>query len=298
MERRTLYLMPPQFLTTDGREFAIVEQDQIVSRVPLGEIQQVVAFAGCDFSPLAVRTAKRYDIPLIFLADHGETISRLEPPEKAIYFAQQCRCLNDPDFCLQLAQALLRGRLHNEIAVLSQGGDAHDPQPAIAQRQAGLETLPTLPDLTAVRAWARSIPTVDRTPWQFLGSQWRAFNLQLAQGDRLATALLSQELYALLRQAGCSPHLGTLHPDCQNHLPLPCDLMEQFRPLLTPWVWQHSTPIHPYCSLAQWQQFLQTFYSHPYGGVMTLRDCLAWQVEEYVMALTEGTAYRPFLWVA
>ncbi|MCW6038250.1 CRISPR-associated endonuclease Cas1 [Spirulina subsalsa FACHB-351] len=301
MENQTLYLTQPgSFLTTDGRDFAIVQQDQILTRVPIANIQQIVAFTGCDFSKLVVPTAQRYEIPLIFLADHGKMISRLEPPEKAVYLAQQYQSLHQPDFGLQLAQSLLWGRWQNGITLLSHWYRRYTSDVlyrAITQLKESLDTLPTLSHLSAVKVWAQSITPLYRTSWQFLFCQWGAFNLKLDEGYSLAAALLSQELYALLRQAGCSPHVGTLHPDCQNHLPLPCDLMEQFRPLLDQWVGQNSRLLHPHCSLTAWEEFLQTPYTHPYGGVMTLRDCFAWQVREYVTALTEGTAYRPFLLV-
>ncbi|NEO26789.1 MAG: CRISPR-associated protein Cas1, partial [Kamptonema sp. SIO4C4] len=71
--------------------------------------------------------------------------------------------------------------------------------------------------------------------------------------------------------------------------------MEQFRPLVERWVWQNWSPVHSGCSLDQWEGFLQHSVTHPYGGVMSLRSCLGWQVREYVTAVTEGTAYRPFL---
>ncbi|NEO26068.1 MAG: CRISPR-associated endonuclease Cas1 [Kamptonema sp. SIO4C4] len=271
-----LYLTQPNsFLTTDGREFAVVQEDCILSRVPLEQIQQVVAFEGGEFSKLAVRTAQRYGIPLIFIADHGRTIARFEPPTEALYLAQQYQFSHQPEFYLPLAQSLLRGRWHNGVTILLQLYARHTSDAlhqAIAQLKADLETLPGLSSLAAVRVWAQRVTQFYRNSWRFFCAQQGAVNWSIEEGYSMAYALLSQELYALLREAGCSPHVGTLHPDCQNHLPLPCDLMEQFRPLVERWVWQNWSPVHSGCSLDQWEGFLQHSVTHPYGEVMSLRS--------------------------
>jgi len=296
----TLYFTQPySFLTADTREFAVVEDDRVLKRIPITEVEQIVVFQDCNLSKLAVRIAYRWQIPLIYIGDRGRTMARVEPEDNPLYLTQQRESLREPEFCFQLAQSLLQGRCHNGIAILLEAYAHHTHQileKAISKLQQYLDALPTLTHLAQVKALVEAIAPIYRLAWHVLGcEQGMTFNGEPSYD--LAYALLSQEFYRLLRQTGCSPHLGTLHPHCQNHLPLPCDLMEPFRPLVERWVLQVGNSLDDLASIEQWPGFLQMAVTHPYGGTMSLQECLRWQVDEYVVAITQGTAYRPFLLV-
>lgn len=286
---RAIYLTEPKsYLEADGREFVAICGGRIRYRHPVRQVRQIVAFDGCTLTRTAVRAVCRYRVPLSFIGDGGRIVAHLAPRDTAIYETAQRERNGDRQFCATFIAALLRGRWFNAVAFLRTLGDtaiAADLERRLDDL-AGLTDPPTLRTWQAetLRGYRRALRALPGTPEQFGATL------------ELACALLSRELYALLLSSGCHPEVGTLHRRCQNHLPLPCDLMEQFRPAVERWAFDGKVGFRDRVAFVRsWECFMAAEVLHPHAGPSSLRDALSWQVDEYVRAITETAEYRPFL---
>lgn len=285
----TIYLtQPDSYLEADSRDFALIEQDRIQSRHAICETEQVIIFEGGILSRNALRAIRRYNIPLGFIGDNGRLSAQITPKETLLYATLQQKRHRDSDFCLALIHSFLRGRGYNTLQVLRSRGN----QGVTERIEELLDILPALNHLSSLQAWHRQVTNLYYEALDSLRASVQPFESTV----ELAYALLSRELYGLLRSSGCAAEFGTLHRHCQNHLPLPCDLMEQFRPLIEAWIVEKNiTSSQPTAFVARWQLLMNSPIFHPYAGQISWREALRWQVNEYVQAITETLEYRPFL---
>ncbi|MDL5054160.1 CRISPR-associated endonuclease Cas1 [Oscillatoria laete-virens NRMC-F 0139] len=284
-----IYLTEPKsYLEADGRDFAIVYNEQIQSRYSIYHTQQIVAFEGCTLGRSAVNIICRYRIPFSFIGDNGRIAAHITPQETPFYTALQQERNGDRNFRIPFIQSLLRGRWCNAIKVLQ-----NLEYSAIAEcLEQPLNRLPGLNNWFALQRWQTE---VNRRYHDALRSVLVSVE-SLESALELAYTLLSRELYVLLFASGCCAEVGTLHHHCQNHLPLPCDLMEQFRPVVELWVLGNAFNLSDRAAFVEnWESFMITEFLHPYAGQMSLREVLAWQVDEYIRAITTTAEYRPFL---
>ncbi|TVU54219.1 MAG: CRISPR-associated protein Cas1 [Arthrospira sp. PLM2.Bin9] len=292
-----IYLTEPEsYLEADAREFVMIIQDQIQSRYPIHDTQQIVVFEGCTVGRSGTAAICRYHIPLFFVGDNGHISAHFTSAKQPIYTALQHQRNCQHNFCISLVQSLLRGRWLNGIKVLQNLGDCGGE----GYLEKFLDILPSLNDTQSIQTWH----------WQISRRYRRTLNSILVSAENFATywqladCLLAHELQVLLLASGCSVEIGTLHHHCYNHLPLPCDLMEQFRPIVDAWIVEITQnlgvdeamkKLHLTVFINHWEEFLNRQIFHPYAGWVSFRNVLSWQVDEYVRTITEAVEYRPFL---
>ncbi|MDT9186752.1 MULTISPECIES: CRISPR-associated endonuclease Cas1 [Limnospira] len=292
-----IYLTEPQsYLEADLRDFAIVYNDRIQSRHSIDTTQQIIAFEGCTLGRSAIAAIYRYRIRLSFIRDNGHITAQITPQETPFYTVLQQERNSDRNFRIAFIHSLLRGRWYNATKVLQSLGYSGIRE-CLEQQ---LEVLPGLNSWLALQTWQVQVFQRYQKALRSVLVSVKDFEPTL----ELAYALLSRELYVLLLSSGCCAEVGTLHLHCQNHLPLPCDLMEPFRPVVEAWVFKKAPKFSDRGGLSQshratfvqnWESLMATQIFHAYAGQVSLRSALAWQVEEYVRAITETLEYRPFL---
>lgn len=292
-----IYLTEPEsYLEADSREFAIVAGEQIQSRHPIRDTGKIVVFEGCSVGRSARAAICRYQIPVFFIGDKGNIGAYFIPQKPLLYATLQRERNRDRNFCLSFIQSLLRGRWLNGIQVLQNMG--YDAVGDCLERP--LEILPGLNDTRSIKTWHWQVSHRYRLALNSMVVSMEIFE----ESVQLAHHFLSHELQVLLLASGCSSEVGTLHHHCYNHLPLPCDLMEQFRPIVEAWiaeflpnleVCEAVKKLHHQAFIEQWEQFINRRIFHDYAGWVDFREVLSWQVDEYVRAITEAVEYRPFL---
>lgn len=329
----TLYVTSPgSFLQVKSSHFQLFEQQQLCQEIPIKQVSQIILFSYCDLSRRAVNLALSHRIPVAFLADQGHYIGRVDADvqRQRQYKTRQQECSLHLEFTQSIAESLIRAKLYNSRTLLlrlNRRTSTSSAQKAINALTQLIEHLPMVNTLDALWNYETKAATLY---YRALGSllpnsfnfQQRTFRPPIDRINSLLNlgyALLSQNLYIFVQELGLDTDLGNLHTSCQNHTPLVCDLMEQFRaPIVEDLVadlvnreclslddflppdeqgGMYLSPNVLHKFLKHWEEKLQTPVTHLSVVNVTYRHCLELQVREYLSFLIgEQEFYRPLLW--
>ena len=249
----TLYVtLPDSYLRLDNDTLRVQVDDETKLRVPLHHLQAVVCFGHVNLSaPLMHRLADAA-ITLVLLDVNGRFKARLEGAVSGNVLLRQAqhRAVDDAAFTLEVARAMVAGKLKNQRQVLLRGArEAKLPdEEALLTRAAqdlaaSLRALPQAATLDVLRGVEGEAA---RTYFAAINLVVRAdlranFSMdgrsRRPPRDRM-NALLSF-LYAMwmndcrsaCEAAGLDPQLGFLHAVRPGRAALALDLVEEFRPL-------------------------------------------------------------------
>ena len=248
----TLYVtLPDSWLRLDNDTLRVQQDDETRLRVPLHHLQAVVCFGHVGLSaPLMHRLADD-GIALVLLDANGRFKARLEGAVTGNVLLRQAqhRAVDNPAFTLELARAIVAGKLKNQRQVLQRGSreSKQAEEEALLTRAAqnlaaSLRALPAATDLDTLRG----------VEGEAARTYFAAFNLLVRADlrehfsldgrsrrpprDRM-NALLSflysmwtNDCRSACEAAGLDPQLGFLHAVRPGRAALALDLVEEFRP--------------------------------------------------------------------
>lgn len=249
----TLYVtLPESYIRLDNDTLRVQVGDETKLRVPLHHLQAVVCFGHVNLSaPLMHRLASEA-IALVLLDFNGRFQARLEGPVSGNVLLRQAqyRAVDNAAFTLELARALVAGKLKNQRQVLLRGArEAKLPDEAARLTRAAQDLAASLRALPQ----GTSLDTLRGVEGEAARTYFGAINLIVRpelRGDFIMdgrsrrpprdrmNALLSF-LYAMwmndcrsaCEAAGLDPQLGFLHAVRPGRAALALDLVEEFRPL-------------------------------------------------------------------
>ena len=249
----TLYVtLPDSYLRLDNDTLRVQVDDETKLRVPLHHLQAVVCFGHVNLSaPLMHRLADAA-IALVLLDVNGRFKARLEGAVSGNVLLRQAqhRAVDNAAFTLELARALVAGKLKNQRQVLLRGArEAKLPDEEARLTRAAQDlaaSLRALPQATTLDVLRGVEGEAARTYFGAINLVVRAdmradFSVdgrsRRPPRDRM-NALLSF-LYAMwmndcrsaCEAAGLDPQLGFLHAVRPGRAALALDLVEEFRPL-------------------------------------------------------------------
>jgi len=249
----TLYVtLPESYLRLDNDTLRVQMEDETKLRVPLHHLHAVVCFGHVGISaPLMHRLAED-GIALVLLDTNGRFKARLEGGVAGNVLLRQAqhRAVESAEVTLEIARAVLAGKLKNQRHVLLRGAresklpdEAGQLTRAAQNLAASLRALPDAQDLDvmrgiegeAARNYFEAINLLVRPDLR--GNFTMDGRSRRPPRDRM-NALLSF-LYAMwmndcrsaCEAAGLDPQLGFLHAVRPGRAALALDLMEEFRPL-------------------------------------------------------------------
>ena len=248
----TLYVTTPEsYLRLDNDTLRVMVGDEARLRVPLHHLQAVVCMGHVSLStPLMHRLASDA-ITLVLLDDNGRFKARLEGPVSGNVLLRQAqhRAVDNADFTLALARAVVAGKIKNQRQVLLRGArEAKLAEDEAALTRTALDLAASLRALPA----AASLDVLRGVEGEAARNYFGALNL-LVRPDLRATfamdgrsrrpprdrmnALLSffysmwmNDCRSACEAAGLDPQLGFLHALRPGRAALALDLMEEFRP--------------------------------------------------------------------
>ncbi|MDT3440465.1 CRISPR-associated endonuclease Cas1 [Pseudofrankia sp. BMG5.37] len=217
----------------------------VVTSAPLGRISEVVLFGNVTVTTPAMTALLAEDVPLALLTADGRPRGRLEPPRASHIVARrrQLELHHDDKARLRLAQAFVRGKIHNQDILLRRraaGTPADEDAWALARRVAAAGP---------AAAATRSVAELNGVEGAASGAYFRALRLLLADGlgfrrrERHApdvvnmlinytSALLREIVFGAVVAAGLDPYVSFLHVPHPGRPTLVFDLMEEWRPVL------------------------------------------------------------------
>ncbi|MDP3223949.1 MAG: type I-C CRISPR-associated endonuclease Cas1c [Rubrivivax sp.] len=249
---KTLYVTTPEsYLRLDNDTLRVMVGDEARLRVPLHHLQAVVCMGHVGVSsPLMHRLASDA-ITLVLLDDNGRFKARLEGQVSGNVLLRQAqhRAVDNADFTLKLARAVVAGKIRNQRQVLLRGArEAKLADDEAALTRTALDLAASLRALPA----ATSLDVLRGIEGEAARNYFGALNLLVRQDlratfamdgrsrrpprDRM-NALLSffysmwmNDCRSACEAAGLDPQLGFLHALRPGRAALALDLMEEFRP--------------------------------------------------------------------
>jgi len=255
----------PLYLNTQGlfvgrksELLQVKEQGKLVREIRLREINQVNLFGNIQVSTQAMQTLLELQIPLVLHSQHGYFYGMLQGTglKNILLRREQFRLADDPSRSLQIAKALVVGKIRNQRVLLMRN---HVSPPAgvltdlkrLAHKANRVERAESLLGIegTAARIYFQHFAGMIKPgsepldPAAALGEPPR-YSFDFRHRNRrpprdpvnallsLAYALLAKDLTVTAAAVGFDPYLGFYHLPRPGRPALALDLMEPFRPLL------------------------------------------------------------------
>lgn len=226
----------------EGERIVVRKDGQLLLSVPVFKLDSVVVFGGVQITTQAMALLLANGIEVAFMSTDGRLKGRLLPVESrnVPLRLQQYERYHDPVFRLGLAQALVRGKLHNARAVVLRYMRNHPEVPleqtvqaledAIAQVE-GVHDVDSLRGLEgrASAAYFAAFARMVRGDLVFSGRSRRPPGDPVNALLSLGYSLLTHELFGAVAARGLDPYLGFYHDVRYGRPALALDLVEEFR---------------------------------------------------------------------
>lgn len=226
------------------KRLLVTKDDEVLLRVPLSRVSDVVLVGRTGATTPALLTLLDAGIGLAFVSRTGALRGRLVPPmPKNIPLRhQQYARAQDETFCMNVARAIVGGKLRNQRTLAFRLRRSH---PEIEERPieeitAAIERVQDNDDMNTLRglegAGARAYFQILR---QALPEEW-SFEKRVRRppGDpvnamlSLGYTLLGHSLMSALEVVGLDPYDGFFHADKYGRPALALDLVEEFRSVI------------------------------------------------------------------
>ena len=310
-----------------------LRQRELLFKVPVLEIENIVLLGYCHLSHGAIQTALYRQISVTYYSDKGYYLGcfNSESQPKVRYLQAQVKQAENDSFICQQAEIIVRAKLHNSRILLMRMNRRRPneiTEKAIAKIKAIIKCLDTHPPLESIRGYEGQGATIY---FQGLSSLFTGEFIFKQRISRPPTdpinsllgygyTLLAQHLISTIRLAGLHTDFGNLHATRDNHPALILDLMEEFRAQVVDSLVVYLVNKKIFAAddftlpgnngavylkqdslktfLKHWSIKLATEITHPSTQrKVSLRVCLELQVKEYISCLMGKTLrYQPMLW--
>jgi len=230
----------------EGETLLLRQGDQVVRRVRLAEIHEVILFGRVELSSAAVAALVRRKIDVVYLTRQGYFRARLLGPgsPSAALRLEQLRRALDPVFCVRVARALAAGKvLHQRQILLRAQRKLQDEDLAgvLGRLRLLAERLRTEDNLDAVRGLEGMAAALYFSQFgKLLLSPAVTFQGRSRRPPRdpvnaclsFGYALLGNVVETEVLRCGFDPLLGFFHQPHPGRPSLALDVLEEFRPFI------------------------------------------------------------------
>lgn len=214
----TLYVTTPgAYVEKEYQQILVTVDDEIILRVPLFRITQIVLVGHVGITIPAMQALLRNSIGLSIITRQGKLLGRLVPPMvKNITLRQkQYKRAQDDTFCLSISRAFIYGKIRNAAAMISRLRRNH---PEVTEeiseklRQA-LDDINAVDDLAslrgvegrAARLYFLGFRQALRQGWQFAKRSHHPPGDEINALLGLAYTLLHENMITALEVVGLDP---------------------------------------------------------------------------------------------
>lgn len=248
--QNTLYVTSPDgYLALDGETVLVRREDEVIGRVPLHNLENIVSFGYRGASPGLMFACAEKGIGLCFLSTHGRFLARIQGSVQGnvLLRTTQYRMAGTQDEALELAKMFLVGKVYNGRWMLEHY--CRDHAMRIDQQEVGnvidrmKDTLKQIPQAVsheelrglegnAAKAYFSAFPHLilrNREDFPFAGRNRRPpldpVNAMLS----FAYTLLGNEIASALETVGLDPAVGFMHTLRPGRASLALDMLEELR---------------------------------------------------------------------
>lgn len=249
----TLYVTSPDtYLSLDGENVVIRKEEKEIGRVPLHNLEGIIAFGYTGASPGLMGACVKRQVALTFLSANGRFLARVvgESYGNVLLRQKQHEIARDEQASAVLARHMILGKIYNSRWVLERALRDHGlrlEEGAIKQASGflkeSLKRLENVSSLDEIRgcegeAAQRYFAVFDELILQqkedfFFKNRNRRPPLDNVNAMLSFTyTLLAHDVAAALETVGLDPYVGFLHRARPGRISLALDIMEELRPVV------------------------------------------------------------------
>ncbi|MCX7715494.1 MAG: type I-C CRISPR-associated endonuclease Cas1c [Clostridia bacterium] len=246
----TLYVTTPDaYLSLDGENIVVSKQDETIGRIPMHNLESVIAFGYAGASPALMGACAKRNIAVTFLSMSGRFYAKVvgETRGNVLLRKEQYRISDDKERSLQYAKNFILGKIYNSRWVIERTIrdysirlDVSDLERASERLFQSLKNIQSCNDEEKLRGIEGDAATVyfgvidnmilqQKETFYFHGRNKRppldCMNALLS----FVYTLLAHDIGSALESVGLDPYVGFLHCDRPGRISLALDVMEELR---------------------------------------------------------------------
>jgi len=246
----TLYVTSPNtYLSLDGENIVILKDDVEALRVPLHNLEGIIAFGYTGASPALMGACAKRNIALSFMKSSGKFLGRVvgEVRGNVTLRKAQYRLSDDGAESHRIAKSFILGKIYNSRWVVERATRDHGARLDVEKLKGVSQTLAKAlklvensKDLEQLRgvegeAAAQYFRVLDDLILRQKEDFYFKFRNKRPPLDNVnallsfAYTLLAHDAAAALETVGLDPYVGFLHRDRPGRISLALDLMEELR---------------------------------------------------------------------
>lgn len=246
----TIYVTTPDsYLSLDGDNLVVLNNDSRIGRVPMHNIESIVTFGYTGASPALMRYCVEHNISLTFMRKSGKFMARVIGPSRGnvTLRKRQYQISDSESESVKIAKNFIIGKVYNHKWMIERATRDHPLMVDVASFKNASQQLSIL--LRDIKD-CDNLETLRGLEGQAAVSYNRVFNdMILQQKDHFefrgrnrrppldnvnamlsfAYILLSIDITGALEEVGLDAYVGFLHRDRPGRASLALDLMEEFR---------------------------------------------------------------------
>ena len=246
----TLYVTSPDsYISLDGMNIVIFREEKQVFRIPIHNIEGIVAFGYTGASPMLMNACAENNISLCFMSPYGKFLARVEGPVKGnvLLRKEQYRKSDSESESLKIARNIITGKLYNSRGVIDRV--TRDYPMRINKdkfQNVSLKLYTSLHNINCMQSLEELRGLEGEAATQYFSlfddmilQQKECFTFEkrnrrppLDNVNALLSfvySLLGHDIASALETVGLDPYVGFLHRDRPGRTSLALDLLEELR---------------------------------------------------------------------
>lgn len=249
----TLYITSEmKYLSLDGGNVVIKEENSEVGRMPLHNLDMIVTFSRLGASPALLGRCGQENIAVVFLSPNGSFLAKIEGKTRGnvLLRKKQYQTSEDDAVCVDIAKNIILGKVYNARWVIERAKRDHGMQvDAEKLLKVSAELKNSMNDIIA----SSTVDTLRGYEGEAASRYFSVFDELILQQKEdfffhgrtrrppldnvnallsFCYTLLSSMMTAALETVGLDPCVGFMHSDRPGRYSLALDLMEELRPAL------------------------------------------------------------------
>jgi CRISPR-associated protein Cas1 len=238
-----LYLTEQGAILRKSGERLFVEKDEAtLLEIPAAKVEGVLVFGNVYLTTPALQLLLNQGVELALFTRRGRLLGQLTSPfpkNLDLRRAQYGRA-GDPAFCLDLARAIVAGKLANSLALVREFSYNHPETDLQSESERLSALLPQVEEASTLssllglegsgaRFYYQAFARMVRRAFNFTGRRRRPAPDPVNALLSLGYTMVYNEIASLLDGLGFDPYLGFYHQPDYGHATLASDLLEEFR---------------------------------------------------------------------
>ena len=249
----TLYVTTADtYLSLDGETVVVLKQDEVLGRIPLHNLEGIVAFGYTGASPALMGECAKRNISLCFLTPNGSFLARVTGRVygNVTLRKEQYRISDNPESAGKIAKNFIIGKVFNARWVIERfirehaySVDVAKQKKVSAQLQNLIHLIRECTNTEQLRGYEGEAASAyfsvfddmilqQKDAFSYNGRSRRPpLDLVNAVLSFIYT-ILANTAASALETVGLDPYVGFLHTDRPGRISLALDIMEELRPVM------------------------------------------------------------------